>query len=100
MSRDPQINVRLPTDLKDSVQKMAEDNKRSVNAEIVAVLLEAVKLHTAKNNSEGAKLHEGDLHALREIISIQAGLLSDYRDAILHGTEVLNEVKNKLQKPT
>lgn len=45
MSRDPQINVRLPQDLKDAVQSMASDNKRSVNAEIVAVLLEAVKRH-------------------------------------------------------
>ncbi len=45
MSRDPQINVRLPADLKEAVQKMAEDNKRSVNAEIVAVLLDAVKRH-------------------------------------------------------
>lgn len=45
MSRDPQINVRLPADLKEAVQQMAEDNKRSVNAEIVAVLLEAVKKH-------------------------------------------------------
>jgi hypothetical protein len=45
MSRDPQINVRLPQDLKEAVQNMAADNKRSVNAEIVAVLLDAVRRH-------------------------------------------------------
>ncbi|BCZ39845.1 Arc family DNA-binding protein [Serratia marcescens] len=45
MSRDPQINVRLPQDLKEAVQNMAADNKRSVNAEIVAVLLDAVRKH-------------------------------------------------------
>ncbi|MDR5610500.1 MULTISPECIES: Arc family DNA-binding protein [unclassified Arsenophonus] len=45
MNRNPQINIRLPIDLKDAVQKMAEDNKRSVNAEIVSVLINAVKKH-------------------------------------------------------
>ncbi|MBI6548583.1 Arc family DNA-binding protein [Xenorhabdus lircayensis] len=45
MSRDPQINIRLPQDLKDDVQSMASDNMRSVNAEIVAVLLDAVRKH-------------------------------------------------------
>ncbi|MDC9591325.1 Arc family DNA-binding protein [Xenorhabdus sp. XENO-10] len=45
MSREPQINIRLPQDLKEAVQNMASDNKRSVNAEIVAVLLDAVRKH-------------------------------------------------------
>jgi len=34
--------------LKEAIQKMAEDNKRLVNAEIVAVLLDAVKRHVHK----------------------------------------------------
>lgn len=55
MSRDPQINVRLPADLKEAVQKMAEDNKRSVNAEIVAVLLDAVKRHALGEPVAGLK---------------------------------------------
>uniref|UniRef100_UPI0036D80F03 Arc family DNA-binding protein n=1 Tax=Photorhabdus sp. RM322S TaxID=3342825 RepID=UPI0036D80F03 len=42
---EPQINIRLPQDLKEAVQNMASDNKRSVNAEIVAVLLDAVRNH-------------------------------------------------------
>lgn len=42
---EPQINIRLPKDLKEAVQDMASDNKRSVNAEIVSVLLEAVRRH-------------------------------------------------------
>ncbi|MCC8364909.1 Arc family DNA-binding protein [Xenorhabdus sp. PB61.4] len=45
MSRDPQINIRLPQDLKEAVHDMASYNKRSVNAEIVAVLLDAVRKH-------------------------------------------------------
>ncbi|EHZ9645296.1 TPA: Arc family DNA-binding protein [Escherichia coli] len=64
MSRDPQINVRLPADLKDAVQKMAEDNKRSVNAEVVATLLEAVKRHNLGESIAGAK----DIYLPSEII--------------------------------
>ncbi|EAN4946471.1 Arc family DNA-binding protein [Salmonella enterica] len=64
MSRDPQINVRLPADLKDAVQKMAEDNKRSVNAEVVAALLEAVKRHNLGESISGVK----DIYLPSEII--------------------------------
>ncbi|WP_334644818.1 Arc family DNA-binding protein [Klebsiella aerogenes] len=38
MSRDPQINIRIPQELKDAVQALAEANKRSVNAELVAAI--------------------------------------------------------------
>lgn len=48
---EPQINIRLPQDLKESVQEMASINKRSVNAEIVSVLLEAVRHHQSGNFS-------------------------------------------------
>jgi hypothetical protein len=99
MSRDPQINVRLPADLKEAVQKMAEDNKRSVNAEIVSVLLESVKMHNATASDIGDAIHEGDLQTLREIIRVQSGLLSDYRDVLLKGTEIIQAVSDKAKKP-
>lgn len=53
MKRDPQINIRLPQDLKDDIQNMASDNKRSVNAEVVAALLEAVKHHKSGIDGSG-----------------------------------------------
>ncbi|MBA0216772.1 Arc family DNA-binding protein [Pectobacterium brasiliense] len=36
--RNPQFNVRIPPELKEKVAALAERNKRSVNAEIVAAL--------------------------------------------------------------
>ncbi|MBQ4775278.1 Arc family DNA-binding protein [Pectobacterium quasiaquaticum] len=36
--RNPQFNVRIPPELKEKVVTLAERNKRSVNAEIVAAL--------------------------------------------------------------
>lgn len=44
MSRDdPKLNIRLPQDMKEKIQLMAEWNKRSVNSEVVSILEEAVK---------------------------------------------------------
>jgi len=46
MSRqDPQINFRLPQDLKDQLHALAAKNKRSVNAEMVAAIELAIKLN-------------------------------------------------------
>jgi len=35
---DPQINVRLPGDLRDRITELAKKNKRSMNSEIVDAL--------------------------------------------------------------
>ncbi|ALF60306.1 Arc family DNA-binding protein [Psychrobacter urativorans] len=47
MSRDyPQYKLRMSPELKDSINELAEKNKRSMNAEIVARLEESLKLET------------------------------------------------------
>ena len=47
MSRDyPQYKLRMSPELKDSINELAEKNKRSMNAEIVARLEESIKLET------------------------------------------------------
>ncbi|QWA09517.1 toxin-antitoxin system HicB family antitoxin [Sodalis ligni] len=38
MARDPQINIRLPPDLKTRLQKAAEINRKSVNAYVVEAI--------------------------------------------------------------
>jgi len=69
-ARDPQINVRLPQDLKDAVHNMAADNKRSVNSEIVAVLLEAVRRHSLSplDGTEGMLLRAKEFLLPSEIL--------------------------------
>ncbi|ECM3181882.1 Arc family DNA-binding protein [Salmonella enterica subsp. enterica serovar Newport] len=42
--RDPQLNIRLPQELKDRLTVLAGNNKRSVNAEAVAAIEMAVIL--------------------------------------------------------
>ncbi|MBP2844089.1 MULTISPECIES: Arc family DNA-binding protein [Dickeya] len=40
--KEPQINIRLSEDLKAKLHALAEKNKRSVNAEVVAAIEEAL----------------------------------------------------------
>ncbi|BEL80148.1 TPA: Arc family DNA-binding protein [Serratia marcescens] len=41
--RDPQFNVRMPQELKEKIAALAERNKRSMNAEIVAAIEAAIE---------------------------------------------------------
>ncbi|WP_448512391.1 Arc family DNA-binding protein [Photorhabdus laumondii] len=80
MRREPQINIRLPQDLKDAVQSMASDNKRSVNAEIVAILLDAVRKHELNNQSQsssGTQLKTIDYRYEKEILEEIAKLAAE-----------------------
>ncbi|MDC9591138.1 Arc family DNA-binding protein [Xenorhabdus sp. XENO-10] len=80
MSREPQINIRLPQDLKEAVQNMASDNKRSVNAEIVAVLLDAVRRHKSREQSQLSMKHQSttiDPKIEREILEEIAKLAAE-----------------------
>lgn len=45
-ARPPQINVRVPTELKEQIHKAAELNGRSVNSEIVNRLEQSLILHS------------------------------------------------------
>ncbi|MEQ9912219.1 Arc family DNA-binding protein [Pectobacterium polaris] len=42
--RDPQINVRLPPELKEKLHLLAEKNKRSVNTEAIAAIELAIHM--------------------------------------------------------
>ncbi|OTA15417.1 Rha family transcriptional regulator [Xenorhabdus beddingii] len=80
MSRDPQINIRLPQDLKELVQEMASDNKRSVNAEIIAALLNAVRNHkiiTQGQSSSELSQESKDCLIKREILEEIAKLAAE-----------------------
>lgn len=52
MKRDPQINIRLPQELKDKVHALAEYNKRSVNAEIVKAIEIALSRHESEQRTK------------------------------------------------
>lgn len=59
--RDPQINVRLPQELKDKLHQLAERNKRSVNTEVIAAIELALNIYGSHDGvvSEASKMTEG-----------------------------------------
>lgn len=40
---DPQINLRLPLELRDKIKEAAQENRRSLNAEIIYAIEEYLK---------------------------------------------------------
>ncbi|EKN6261112.1 TPA: Arc family DNA-binding protein [Yersinia enterocolitica] len=45
---DPQFNVRMPADLKEKLTTLAEENGRSINAEIVKAIEDAIDRQKAE----------------------------------------------------
>ncbi|HHH0020650.1 TPA: Arc family DNA-binding protein [Yersinia enterocolitica] len=73
MARDePKVNVRLPQELKDRLHALAAQNKRSVNAEIVAAIEYACRRAFGKivEGDEGREiiLNESDSLVLKSQI--------------------------------
>lgn len=61
MSEKPQPQsypLRMPIDLREQIEKAAELNKRSLNAEILARLEESLNANSTHNNPETELLHK------------------------------------------
>lgn len=71
--RHPQVNLRLPEDLKDKISKLADSNKRSANAEMVAAIEYWVDL-SLKNRIDG---HLAFSEEQREILSEELSKVAD-----------------------
>ncbi|MBJ9817977.1 Arc family DNA-binding protein [Citrobacter koseri] len=80
--RDPQINVRLPQELKEKLHQLAEKNKRSVNTEVIAAIELALHMDgKLTQDSEGnieirlskdeSKLLEKQIETLKQIKSTE-----------------------------
>lgn len=60
--KDPQFNVRMPQELKEMIEASAKDNQRSINAEIV---------HHLRNAMEAAGYINDELIGVRKSIGAQ-----------------------------
>lgn len=71
MSRDiAPFGVRMPAELKEQLSIMAAENKRSVNAEVVAAIEHAVHLHQLAKSRE-QKLKEVDADGNKRYMTIE-----------------------------
>ena len=52
---DPQILLRLPCDLKDKLTDLADKNKRSVNAEVIAAIEQVLSSTPSSRDNKTAE---------------------------------------------
>ena len=94
MSReDPKVNVRLPADLKEQLHALAAENKRSVNAEVVAAIEHAVHSHQlAKSREEKLKQVDADGNRIYMTVDeAQQKLVKDVIQMIFEQTKNLGK---------
>ncbi|MCA6941320.1 Arc family DNA-binding protein [Pectobacterium polaris] len=68
MARDePKVNIRLPQEMKDKLHALAEKNKRSVNAEVVAAIELSLSVHNGGGDvvAEASKVTGGMGHSVK-----------------------------------
>lgn len=99
---DPQFNLRMSQELKDLITDRAKTNGRSLNAEIVQILEDAIE-------AEKSGFPAGDARELRNVIKMQSQMIDQqssslqnmatmFSESIKKVSEMLEEKHNK--KPT
>ena len=76
--KDPQVNFRIPQELKEKLEKSAEANSRSITAELVMRLEESFELEESLNTS--------------------VGQLNDIAEKINNMNAEIMKLKNKVEK--
>ncbi|KKO59223.1 arc-like DNA binding domain protein [Serratia ureilytica] len=95
MARDePKVNVRLPQELKDRLHALAAQNKRSVNAEIVA----AIEFACRRAFGEVIEGDEGTEIILNESDSLVLKSQIDTMKKIVETEKKLDEILAALEK--
>ena len=104
--RNPQVNLRLPEELKEKVAKLAEKHKRSANAEMVAAIENWVEEYEmlasrqetldlmSKNPSAREQPHIRDL--LNDFVAKVTPLLEEE----MHRREAAEKKESENKKPT
>ncbi|PHM39303.1 Rha family transcriptional regulator [Xenorhabdus mauleonii] len=108
MSReDPQLRVRIPAELKETLEQKAKENKRTLTAEIVDRLEETTVQDSVVGSSDGfgriADDYEnlcGEFEELREKYEREYALdwADSNKDELRHAVERLHELLNHPSK--
>ncbi|EME1466151.1 Arc family DNA-binding protein [Serratia marcescens] len=89
------FGLRMPDQLREAVTERAKRNGRSMNAEIVQIIEDAIA-------AEKTGFTSGDTAELMKVIRIQSELLQQYKEAIDKGTDMIEEIRATMsnKKPT
>lgn len=93
---DPQMNVRLPSDLKDRIERSARNNNRSMNAEIVTRLEESFDLAPDSQVFRRA----AEMGSTPDSIIAYAISMKHYAQALEEYLEVVNPNGPRPPRPT
>ncbi|RTF27202.1 Arc family DNA-binding protein [Serratia marcescens] len=87
--------LRFPDGMRDAIAERAKRNGRSMNAEIVQIIEDAIA-------AEKTGFPSGDTAELMKVIRIQSELLQQYKEAIDKGTDMIEEIRATMsnKKPT
>lgn len=94
--KNPQVNLRLPAELKDSIANLATLKGRSANAEMIEAIAYWVSIEEAKYTQKRTepsnqaidlsidteKLHMLDKDDLIEILDVQNNILKQYQNTL------------------
>ncbi len=95
---DPQVNIRMPADLKDKITERADLNGRSMNAEILQMLQDA--LHLTKVIPMQDEVIDGQLDLLSQqekLIQTQSQLLKDQKNEFNKLVASINDLQAALK---
>lgn len=88
---DPQFNLRMTQELKDEISERAKRNGRSLNAEIVQILEDAVA-------AEKSGFPAGDARELRNVIRMQGEMLDQQSQNIQKMAVMFTESMKKVSE--
>ncbi|MDU4288325.1 Arc family DNA-binding protein [Mixta calida] len=97
--RNPQVNLRLPEELKERITKLAESNGRSANAEMV----KAIEFWVSANSEMAENPEKYPIH--HDKVEIKKDQLSEIIDVVRkqvleHLTDNYEIVRRNNKKPT
>ncbi|WP_337047107.1 Arc family DNA-binding protein [Serratia liquefaciens] len=80
------FGLRMPDQLREAVAERAKANGRSMNAEIVQIIDDAIA-------AEKTGFPSLDAREMMKVIKVQAELLQQYKEAIDKGTDMIEEIR-------
>lgn len=88
---DPVFNLRMPSEVKEEITERAKRNGRSLNAEILQILEDAIE-------AERSGFPAGDARELRSVIRMKDDSIENYKTMVTQMAELVKKVTSLAQE--